>query len=542
LDELKKNQEYDCTITGVTSEGMGVGRIGGRAVFIRDALPEEQCRVQLLRVSSNGVYGKVLHRENESPHRIVPDCPYFGKCGGCDWRHSDYDGELAWKLQRVNDAFQRIGGLSLRAREILPAPNQDRYRAKAIFAVGQDPDGHAVTGFYRARSHDIIPVTDCRLQTEEANEAARVLREWMDEQHIPAYRETVKKGLIRHLFVRNGMVCIVAAGKPVRTDALLRRLQAALPGLRSLIWNENRNDGNAVLSGSFRTLWGTDTVDVALSGLHFRLSPRSFFQINPSQAERLYALAIEKAALTGLEHVIDLYCGTGSIGLLAAPKAKSVTGVEVIAAAVEDARDTAKRNGIENARFLCADAAEAAAALAAEGQKPDVLFVDPPRKGLEESVIASIAAMAPHRVIYVSCDPGTLARDLRRFTDTGYEAKYAAAVDMFPRTRHVETVVLLSKLGEAKHHITVELKTDELDITPAEAKASYEEIRDYVKQKYNLTVSHLNIAQVKRKNGIIERENYNLPKNADSKQPKCTPEKEMAITEALKHFKMIKTN
>lgn len=444
MDELRKNAEYECSIVGCTSEGLGVARIGGRAVFVRDALPGEDCRIQILKVSRTAVYGRVLARHSVSPHRIAPDCPHYGKCGGCDWRHTDYAGELEWKLQRINDAFQRIGGLTLTAERIVPAPSQDRYRAKVIFAVGQNADGKPVTGFYRARSHDIIPVEDCRLQSVDAGKAANALREWMEKYHIPAWDEATHKGLVKHLFIRSGMVCVVAAGKPVREKELAAMLLEALPDTKSIVWNENRSEGNAVLSGDFRTLYGSDTVEVTLSGLRFRLSPRSFFQVNPKQAETLYALAVEAAQLTGSETVIDLYCGTGAIGLLAADTAKAVVGVEVIPSAVEDAGNTAALAGIRNASFLCADAAEAAARFAAEGRKPDVLFVDPPRKGLAPEVIDSIAEMEPQRVVYVSCDPGTLARDLRLFAEKGYRAEKAVAVDMFPRTRHVETVVLMS--------------------------------------------------------------------------------------------------
>ncbi len=445
-DELRKNQVLDCAVEGCTSEGLGVARICGRAVFVRDALPGEKCRIQVLKASRSAVYARALERFGDSPLRVKPDCPHYGRCGGCDWRHVSYEGELGFKLQRVNDAFQRIGGLELRASEILPAPQTERYRAKAIFAVASEA-GRAVTGFYRARSHAVIPVEDCPLQTEEANLAAAALRSWMDAFHVPAWEEERARGLIRHLFVRSGMVCVVAAGEPVHEKALIEAFRAALPGLRSLVWNKNTRTGNTVLAGEFRTLWGEDTVEVSLSGLRFRLSPRSFFQVNPAQAERLYALAVSMAGLTGGEAVVDLYCGAGAIGLLAAPKAKEVVGVEVVAAAVEDAREAAERNGIGNVSFLCADAAEAAAQFAAQGLRPDVLFVDPPRKGLEASVIDSVAAMGPSRVVYVSCDPATLARDLRRFGEKGYAAEKAVAVDMFPRTRHVESVVKLARAG-----------------------------------------------------------------------------------------------
>lgn len=442
-DELRKNQELTCTIVSCTSEGLGVARVDGRAIFVRDALPGESCRIQILKVSRSAVYARVLERFSDSPLRVKPDCPHYGRCGGCDWRHVSYEGELGFKLRRVNDAFQRIGGLDLRASEIIPAPQTVRYRAKAIFAVAEQ-GSRAVTGFYRERSHAVIPVEDCPLQTEEANLAAAALRGWMDACRVPAWEEEMGQGLVRHLFVRSGMVCVVAAGEPVHEKALIEAFRAALPELRSLIWNKNTRTGNTVLAGEFRTLWGADTVEVSLSGLRFRLSPRSFFQVNPAQAERLYALAVSMAELTGKESVVDLYCGTGAIGLLAASKAKEVVGVEVVSAAAEDAREAAAHNGIANARFLCADAAEAAAQFAAQGMKPDVLFVDPPRKGLDASVVDSIAAMGPDRVIYVSCDPATLARDLRRFAEKGYAAEKATAVDMFPRTQHCECACLLS--------------------------------------------------------------------------------------------------
>ena len=537
MDELRKNAEYECSISGCTGEGLGVARIGGRAVFVHDALPGEDCHILILRVSRTAVYGKVLERRSVSPHRIVPDCPHYGKCGGCDWRHTDYAGELLWKLQRVNDAFQRIGGLDLRAERIVPAPSEERYRAKVIFAVGQDANGKPVTGFYRARSHEIIPVEDCCLQHTDAGKAAKALRDWMENYRIPAWDEEKHRGLVKHLFVRSGMVCVVAAGRPLREKELVTMLLEALPYTKSIVWNENRSEGNAVLSGNFRTLYGSDTVEVTLSGLKFRLSPRSFFQVNPAQAETLYALAVEAARLTGAETVIDLYCGAGAIGLLAAPKAKEVVGVEVVPSAVEDAAKTAALAGIRNASFLCADAAEAAAQFAEEGWKPDVLFVDPPRKGLAPSVIGSIAEMSPQRVVYVSCDPGTLARDLKLFAEKGYAAETAVAVDMFPRTRHVETVCLLV-LRNPVTHVDIDVDVEEL-VQGKRGQATYEQIRDYVMEQTGLHVTNLNIAQIKRKCGIIERENYNLPKSEDSKQPQCPPEKEAAIKEALKHFGMI---
>jgi 23S rRNA (uracil1939-C5)-methyltransferase len=445
-EPLGKNQVFETVIQGCTSEGQGVARIEGRAVFVKGALPGEKCRIRILKAGKTAVFARVEEMLEPSPNRVEPDCPHFGKCGGCDFRHAAYGEELRLKLGRVNDALQRIGGLDLRAGEILPAPAQDRYRAKAIFNIGTDREGRPVTGFYRARTHEVIPVEDCLLLPDEANRAAAGLRRWMGENRIPAYDEETGRGLIRHLFVRSGMVCVVAAGVPKETESLIGIMRDEVPRLKSLVWNVNRSRGNTVLAGEFRTLWGEGRVEVNLSGLRFRLSPLSFFQVNPPQAERLYAKALEFAGLTGGERVADLYCGTGAIGLLAAGHAKEVIGVEVVADAVEDARETARENGVENISFLCGDAAEAAARFAAEGMKPDVLFVDPPRKGLAPEVIGSIADMSPERVVYVSCDPATLARDLKLFQERGYHAEKAAAVDMFPRTRHVESVVALTRV------------------------------------------------------------------------------------------------
>ena len=444
-EALERNQLHTVRIEGCTSEGQGVARIGGRAVFVKGALPGEQCLIRILKAGKTAVYAKVEELQEASAHRVSPDCPHFGKCGGCDFRHVDYEEECRLKSRRVEDALRRIGGVELPVEEFLAAEEGTRYRAKAIFAVGQNASGRAVTGFYRARSHDIIPVEDCLLQTREANAAAAALRRWMDEFGVPAWQEQRGKGLVKHIFVREGMVCIVARDRLPHAGALVEALKEACPELRSVILNRNRSEGNTVLSGSFETLWGESEVEVGLSGLRFRLSPRSFFQVNPRQAERLYARALDYAGLSGSETLVDLYCGAGSIGLLAASKAREVIGVEVVPEAVEDARMNARRNGAENIRFLCADASEAAQQFAREGVKPDVLIVDPPRKGLDEAVIAAAVEMAPRRLVYVSCDPGTLARDLRRFRELGYEARRVTAVDMFPRTRHVESVVLLCR-------------------------------------------------------------------------------------------------
>lgn len=445
---MNKNDIITVSIDGCSSEGLGVAHYEGRAVFIKGALPSELCRVKITKVGSSAVYARLEELIEASPHRIAPDCPYYNRCGGCDFRHASYEEELNLKLIRVNDAFSRIGGLDLKAEAILGSASALRYRNKAIFAVSRDKDGKAVTGFFRSRSHEVTAVDYCLLQDEAAETAARALREWMDEFSVSAYDESSGKGLIRHIFYREGMACIVSAGKPPHLRELISKMVKSCPGLSSIILNINKTRGNTVLAGSFETLWGSDTVETLICGLRFRLSPLSFCQINKPQAERLYQLAIEYANLEKGNTVLDLYCGAGAIGLIASRHVKRVIGAEIVEPAIEDARVNAGLNGISNADFICADASQAAAKFKAEGLRPDVIFLDPPRKGLDPEVISSCAEMSPERIVYVSCDPATLARDLKQFNELGYKAVKACAVDMFPRTSHVECCVLMSRVKD----------------------------------------------------------------------------------------------
>ena len=539
--ELKKNDVVRTHIDGAASGGEGVAHIEGQAVFVKGALPGEECDAHILRSQRGVVWAKADAVIAPSPHRIVPECPVFPRCGGCALLHADYVEELRIKKERINDAFARIGGLSLRVDSVTGSDERFGYRNKAVFAAGRK-DGRAVTGFYRARSHDILPVERCLLQTDAANAAAAVLRAWMDETGVAEYNEATHRGCVRRLMTRTAAdgataVCLVCAREPRGLDGFVDALRRGVPGLASVTLDLNDSHGNAVLSGNQKLLWGAPRLTDTVLGLRFSLSPMSFFQINRRQAERLYTRAIEYASPDGCGHLLDLYCGTGTIGLCAASRVGRVTGAEVVPEAVEDARENARANGIKNAEFIPGDAAEAARRLADAGEHPDVIIVDPPRSGLEADVIAEIVRMAPGRVVYVSCDPATLARDLRIFAPD-YTAVAASAFDMFPCTSHVETVCLLSKLN-AKQHIEINLDMDELDLTDAEKKATYQEIKDYVLEHSGLKVSSLYIAQVKQKCGIIERENYNKPKSEDAKQPQCPPDKEKAIKEALKHFGMI---
>ena len=542
MDNGKPREGQLCrlVIDGYASDGAGVARLDGMVVFVQGGIRGEACDVRLTHVGRSALWGRVEEVVNPSPARIFPRCLHYTKCGGCQFRHMNYAEELEAKRIRVEDALRRLGGADIHVSAILGAERVGRYRNKAQFPVAKGPR----IGFYRPRSHDVIDVDDCLLQGEAAARLRGAVKEWMAEYSIPAYNERTFTGLVRHVYVRTNragrsLCCLLVNGRGVPREAeLVRALRRAEPNLAGVVLGVNEKHNNVILGDSYRTLWGEDFLSDTLCGLTFRLSVPSFYQVNPAQTEVLYGKALEFAGLTGAETVLDLYCGIGTISLVMARKAGMVWGGEVVPQAVDDAIANAQRNHIENARFLCADAGEAARYLEGEGVRPDVVCVDPPRKGLAEDVVDTIADMGPQRVVYVSCDPGTLGRDVKRFAGRDYTLKKAVAVDMFPRTAHVETVCLLSKLN-VKHHIEVEITMDELDLTAAESKATYDEIKAYVLEKFGFKVSQLYIAQIKRKCGIIERKNYNQSKKEDAKVPKCPPEKEAAIMDALKHFQMI---
>ncbi|MDO4749882.1 MAG: 23S rRNA (uracil(1939)-C(5))-methyltransferase RlmD [Eubacteriales bacterium] len=451
-DELVKNQIYTAEITSYTSEGAGVCRVRGRAVFVPGTLQGEIWEIKLVKVGKTAVWARGERCLQASEQRREPVCPLFKSCGGCALQHMSYEEELHFKQERVRETLLRIGGAEPVMDHIRAANLSRPWRYKVIFAVGER-DGEPVTGYYRPRSHEIVPVENCPAVPLAANRAAAAVRRWMCALEIPAYNEALGQDGIRHLLVRvsassgKSMVCLASSrelsGHEIR--ALTEKLRFACPEMTSLALCLNRTRGNTVLAGEFRTLWGNDTLEDMLCGLRFALSPASFFQVNPPQAEQLYDLALSLAAPKADETVLDLYCGAGTISLCLAQRAGQVIGVEVIDAAVENAKRSAQENNVLNAEFLCADAEKAVEIFCQRGLHPQLVIVDPPRKGLAEGVISCIAELAPERVVYVSCDPGTLARDLRRFADAGYEAVRGCTVDMFPRTSHVETVVLLSK-------------------------------------------------------------------------------------------------
>lgn len=442
MAELIKNRIVESEITGLTSQAAGVCRVDGRAVFVPRALPGETWRVRIVKANRTAVWGRGEELLVPSPDRVEPGCPHFGKCGGCACRHMTYKAELRFKLGRVNDALRRIGGLDLQAERIVGADSIEGYRNKAIYNFAPGP----VCGFYRPRSHDVIETKRCLLQPESFDRAAAALLQWMRDGGVPAYDERTGQGLIRHLFLREGVsgvsACIVAAGK---TDvSAADAMMAAEPALTGVSLCINPKPGNVVLTGDIRPLRGVQTVEHTLCGAQFELSPPTFFQVNTRQAERLYAIAGKYAEPAG-KTILDLYCGAGTIGLSVARDAAKLIGNDVVPSAVENARRNAARNGVTTAEYFCGDASAVAQKLASDGLRPDAIITDPPRKGMDEPVLRALTDMAPERIVYVSCDPGTLARDLKRLSSLGYSPEACTAVDMFPRTYHVETVTRLSR-------------------------------------------------------------------------------------------------
>lgn len=446
MEELRKNNIYEAEVTGLTSEGAGVCRICGRAVFVPRAIPGERWRIRIVKVTKTAVYGRGEELLSASPERVEPACPNFGRCGGCSFLHMSYKAELRYKLERVNDAFKRIGGLELCAERIIGSETVEGYRNKSIVAVGEAENG-PVAGFYRSGSHDIVPVERCLLQSDEASACARSVTGWMKRRGVRA-----GSGGVRHVYTRRARdgaaLCCVVTGRrfsPALARTLVESLRRGCPGLVGVVECLNRSESNTVLSGEFRTLWGSSTLTDVLCGSEFELSPQAFYQINPPQAERLYELAVDYALPEPGGTVLDLYCGAGTISLALARSAGQVIGAEIVPEAVENARRNAARNGIGNAEFICADAGDAARLLSERGIRPDAIVVDPPRKGMSAEALRQVAKMQPKRIAYVSCDPATLARDLKRLTELGYVPQKAVAVDMFPKTAHVETVVLLTE-------------------------------------------------------------------------------------------------
>ena len=539
---LSKNEIYETVITDYTAEGQGIAHIEGCAVFIPNAIAGERVRVRIETTRKTWAAGKITEILERSPHRCNRECPVAKLCGGCDFWHMDYEEETRLKAERVRTCLNRMAGENLDTVPILAAPTCHGYRNKAQYPLAQKK-GRAYAGFFRAGTHEVVENDRCRILPLETDVVKDLVMDYVNKFHVSIYDETTHKGLLRHIYVRRGavsgqiLVCLVGNGSALpKVDELLKRLKT-LPGFTTLVLSVNTKKGNAVLGDQFITLYGPGYIEDTLCGLTFRLSPRSFYQVNHDQAQRLYETAIAQAGITKEDTVLDLYCGVGTITLAMAGAAGKVIGVEVIPQAVEDARDNALRNGIDNAEFFCGDAGQAALELERQGVRPDVVVVDPPRKGLNADTIEALHRMSPRRIVYVSCDPATLARDVALLKPHGYTLQTVTAADLFPRCAHVETVCLLV-LRNPVTHINIDVDVEEM-VQDKRGLATYGQIKEYVLERSGLKVSSLYIAQVKQKCGIIERENYNKPKSDDARQPQCPPEKEKAIKEALKHFGMI---
>ena len=546
---LQKNQILTLRIERLSSDGSGVAHSAdGEAVFVPGTAPGDEARVRIVKDCGRYAFGILDELLTPSPDRIPVDCPVAGPCGGCSLRHLDYAAELRAKQESVLDAFRRIGGLEVPVLDILPSPDVDRYRNKVQFPVGIDKNGVPCIGFYAGRTHRIVPCPDCKLQPSVLNEIGNALCAFFAQQVIRPYDEQSGKGLVRHIFLRRGahsgqiMVCLVCTrAKLPHAEQLCTALRGQFPAISTILLNVNAKNTNVILGSENHILYGPGYIEDTLCGVPVRLGPLSFYQVNTLAAERLYGVAAQYAQLTPDDTLLDLYCGMGTIGLSMADHCRELIGVEIVPEAIESAKANAARMGdaiAAKSRFFCADAGKAASQLAAEGLHPDVVMLDPPRKGCDEATLSAVVAMSPRRVVYVSCNPSTAARDAKWLEEHGYRAEKVQPVDLFPRTRHVEAVLLLTKLN-VERHIEVDVSMDELDVTAAESKATYNEIREHVWEHHQLRVSNLYIAQVKQKYGIIERENYHKAKNENAKQPQCPKEKEYAIVEALKHFKMI---
>ena len=544
--EFRKNDIVTLEIVDCGTDGEGIGKADGFTVFVKDAVIGDTVTAKIMKAKKNYGYGRLMEILNASPYRVEPVCPSARQCGGCQLQAVSYEEQKVFKEKKLRGHLERIGGFTNLPMEPLIGMDEPyHYRNKAQFPVGRNKEGKIVTGFYAGRTHAIIENRDCALGIPENKDVLDRVIAHMEKYNIAPYDEVTGKGLVRHIFVRYGfftgelMVCLIINGQDLPHQRELVEKLCEIPGMTSISLNMNKKRSNVILGDKVKTIWGKEYITDKIGDIFYEISPLSFFQVNPQQTWKLYSKALEYADLHGEETVWDLYCGIGTISLFLAQKAKFVRGVEIVPAAIEDAKRNAQINHIENVEFFVGKAEEV---LPREYEKngvyADVIVVDPPRKGCDAMLLKTILKMQPKRVVYVSCDSATLARDLRFLCDNGYELKKVCGVDQFPQTVHVETVCLLSKL-HSDHHIEVELEMDELDLTAAESKATYEEIKDYVLNQSGLKVSNLYIAQVKQKCGIIERANYNLSKSENSRQPKCPPEKEAAIRVALEHFRMI---
>ena len=564
-----KNDCVELTIEDIGVSGEGIGKVDGYTLFVKDTVIGDVVRVKIMKAKKNYGYARLMDIIKPSKDRVEPACPIARQCGGCQIQAMNYNAQLKYKQKLVKDNLLRISGLTegvdYEMCEILGMDTPFRYRNKAQYPVGEDKDGNIVMGFYAGHTHSIIacPDDDCMLGHSDNAFILNAVKEWMKEYRVRAYNENIHKGTVRHVLIRTGyhtdevMVCLVTK-KMLRkeaADGLVKAIQKLKLNVASLVVNINKEDTNVILGKECITLYGRPYIEDYIGDIKFQISPLSFYQVNPKQTEVLYNKALEFAGLKGNESVWDMYCGIGTISLFLAKKAGKVYGVEIVPQAIEDAKNNAKINNIDNAEFFVGKAEEVVPAFYKKQTgvqsdndstdskeydmtRPDVVVVDPPRKGCDKKLLDTIVSMTPDRIVYVSCDSATLARDLKLLVEYGYKVEKVQPVDQFGNTVHVETVVLLSQ-QKPDDTIEIDLDLDELDATSAELKATYQEIKDYVLKEFGLKVSSLYISQVKRKCGIEVGENYNLPKSENARVPQCPKEKEEAIKAALKYYAMI---
>ena len=545
--EYRKNDIVTLEIVDCGTDGEGIGKADGFTVFVKDAVIGDTIVAKIMKAKKNYGYGRLMEILKPSPYRVEPVCLSARQCGGCQLQAVSYEEQKVFKEKKLRGHLERIGGFTEFPMEpLIGMDDPYHYRNKAQFPVGRNKEGRIVTGFYAGRTHAIIENRDCALGIPQNKDVLDRVIAHMEKYNIAPYDEATGKGLVRHIFVRYGfftgelMVCLIINGQDLPHQRELVEKLCEIPGMTSISLNMNKKRSNVILGDKVKTIWGEDYITDKIGDISYEISPLSFFQVNPKQTWKLYSKALEYADLHGEETVWDLYCGIGTISLFLAQKAKFVRGVEIVPAAIEDAKRNAQINHIENVEFFVGKAEEV---LPREYEKngvyADVIVVDPPRKGCDEMLLKTILKMQPKRVVYVSCDSATLARDLRFLCDNGYELKKVCGVDQFPQTVHVETVVLLSKGEVDSKKIRVEFSLEDMDMSEFQDGATYTQIKDYVLEHSGLKVSNLYISQIKRKCGIEVGKNYNLPKSEDSRQPQCPPEKEKAIREAFKYFGMI---
>ena len=568
---MKKNDTFILKIEDMGIGGEGIGKHEGMTFFVKDAVIGDEILAGVTKLKKGYGYARLVEIIKPSPKRVEAPCKIARQCGGCQIQNLCYEEQLTLKQKKVENNLKRIGGFSQEQVDKIMEPvvgmeNPFRYRNKAQFPCGYDKDGNIVFGFYAARSHQVIPINDCLLGVEENAEILTKIKEYMEACHIKPYDETTGKGLLRHVLIRKGfrsgqvMVCLIINGDKLPQAGYLVEHLSEIPGMHSISYNVNKEKTNRILGDKVQLLWGDLCISDSIyrvkeeigaftrtdENVTFAISPKSFYQVNPVQTEKLYSLALEYAGLTGKEVVWDLYCGIGTISLFLAQAAKHVYGVEIVPEAIADARENAKNNQIDNATFYVGKAEEVLPAWVEEhaddgdeGLHPDVIVVDPPRKGCDEKCLETMVAMAPERIVYVSCDSATLARDLKYLQEKGYEVLRVRPVDQFCHSMHVETVVLLSKGMVDSRKVKVDFSLEDMDLSEFKGKATYEQIKEYVLEETGLKVSSLYIAQIKKKCGLDVGENFNPAKSENARQPQCTPEKEDAIMQAFSHFGII---